>query len=118
MTTPVYTVNELIQVAEAIDAHCKRVRLKSGAWLRADLRVVDIDREELGALQAQQTAAAFTEVRRDHKLGVILSTDCVEVEFERLRLIARAPERKPTDIERDAIERHGVQSARLPVQKA
>ena len=52
MTTPVNTVNELIHVVGAIDAHCKRVRLKSGAWLRlkrAELLAVQVHDLQLRA---------------------------------------------------------------------
>lgn len=114
MTTTAETVQELIQVVEAIDAHSKRVRLKSGAWLRGELRVVDIDREELGALHAHPRASGFTEVRRDRKLGT-RSVDIVEVEFDHLRLIARSAERDATKEERDHVEAPGATQARIAI---
>jgi hypothetical protein len=117
MTTPVNTVNELIHVVGAIDAHCKRVRLKSGAWLRADLKIVDLDREELGALQAHPTANAFTDVRRDRKTGT-RSVDVVEIEFDRLRLVARSAERDPTETERASVDVPGATKARIPIRRA
>lgn len=117
MTAPVNSVNELIHVVGAIDAHCKRVRLKSGAWLRAELKVVDLDREELGALQAHPTADAFTEVRRDRKTGT-RSVDVVHIEFDRLRLIARSADRDATDAERAAVAVPGATQAHIPIRRA
>lgn len=117
MTTPVNSINELIHVVGAIDAHCKRVRLKSGARLRAELKIVDLDREELGALQSHPTADAFTDVRRDRKTGT-RSVDCVEVEFDRLRLIARSAERDATDSERASVDVPGATKARIPIRRA
>jgi hypothetical protein len=117
MITPVNTVNGLIHVVGAIDAHCKRVRLKSGAWLRAELKIVDLDREELGALQAHPMADAFTEVRRDRKTGT-RSVDCVDVEFDRLRLVARSADRDATDAERATVDVPGATQARIPIRRA
>ncbi len=117
MAAPVNTVNELIHVVGAIDAHCKRVRLKSGAWLRAELKIVDLDREELGALQGQSKSDAFTEVRRDRKTGT-RSVDVVVVEFDRLRLVARSADRDATEAERAAVDVHGATQARIPIQRA
>lgn len=100
---PARTVGELIQVLYAIDAHAKRVRLKSGAYLRGELVVELADMEEVAALSAMEGAHVFVEVEASR--GRYISRNCVETRGDCMKVTARGPERPATILEVETYKR-------------